>query len=79
MLKEAVEEAVVVPGITVGFTDSRVFRNRNVIAYGFSGGLTDPELSKGVHGHNERVSIESFRLNCQVMWEVTRRICASGA
>lgn len=77
VLKEAVEEAVVVPGITVGFTDSRVFRNRNVISYGFSGGLTDPELSKGVHGHNERVSIESFRLNCQVMWEVTRRMCAS--
>lgn len=75
VIKEHVEEAVVVPGITVGFTDSRVFRNRDVIAYGFSGGLTEPELGRGVHGHNERVGIESFRLNCQIVYEVVRRMC----
>ncbi len=78
VIKEHVEEAVVVPGITVGFTDSRVFRNRNVIAYGFSGGLTEPELGRGVHGHNERVAIESFKLNCQIVYEVTRRMCVAG-
>ena len=76
VLHELMEDAVVVPGMTVGFTDSSVLRNRGTISYGFSGGLTTPNVARGVHGHNERVSIESFRLNCQAVWEVTRRMCA---
>jgi acetylornithine deacetylase/succinyl-diaminopimelate desuccinylase-like protein len=76
--REHVEDAVVVPGVTVGFTDSRVFRNRGVISYGFSGSLNHPDLARTVHGHNERVTIESLKLNCQMVYEVTRRMCAAG-
>ncbi|MEO8538552.1 MAG: M20/M25/M40 family metallo-hydrolase [bacterium] len=75
VIHDHMEDAVVVPGMTVGFTDSSVLRNRGMISYGFSGGLTSPEIARGVHGHNERVSLESFRLNCQMVWEVTRRMC----
>ena len=78
VIHDHVEDAVVVPGMTVGFTDSSVLRNRGMISYGFSGGLTTPDVARGVHGHNERVSLESFRLNCQMVWEVTRRMCAKG-
>jgi acetylornithine deacetylase/succinyl-diaminopimelate desuccinylase-like protein len=78
VIHEHVEDAVVVPGMTVGFTDSSVLRNRGMISYGFSGGLTSPDIARGVHGHNERLSVESFRLNCQMVWELTRRMCASG-
>lgn len=77
VVREHVEDAVVVPGVTVGFTDSRVFRNRGVISYGFSGGLNHPDLSKTVHGHNERVGIDSLKLNCQMVYEVTRRMCSA--
>lgn len=77
VVREHVEDAVVVPGVTVGFTDSRVFRNRGVLAYGFSGALNQPELARTVHGHNERVTLESLRLNCQMVYEVTRRMCAA--
>ena len=73
-----IEEAVVVPGMGVGFTDSSELRNRGQISYGFSGGLNTPEVAMSVHGHNERVSLESFRLNCQMVYEVTRRMCALG-
>jgi acetylornithine deacetylase/succinyl-diaminopimelate desuccinylase-like protein len=76
VIHDHVEDAVVVPGMTVGFTDSSVLRNRGMISYGFSGGLTAPEIARGVHGHNERVGIESFKLNCQMVWELTRRMCA---
>jgi acetylornithine deacetylase/succinyl-diaminopimelate desuccinylase-like protein len=76
VIHDHMEDAVVVPGITVGFTDSSVLRNRGVISYGFSGGLNSPDLGRTVHGHNERVGIESFRLNCQMVFEVTRRMCA---
>jgi acetylornithine deacetylase/succinyl-diaminopimelate desuccinylase-like protein len=71
-----VEDAVVVPGVTVGFTDSRVFRNRGVISYGFSGTLEDPDVVRTIHGHNERVSLESFKLCCRMVYEVTRAMSA---
>jgi len=77
VIRQHVEDAVVVPGVTVGFTDSRVFRNQGVVAYGFSGGLDTPELLRTFHGHNERVTIESFRLNCRLVYEVVRRMCAA--
>lgn len=75
VIHDHMEEAVVVPGMTVGFTDSSTLRNRGQVSYGFSGGLTSPEVGRTVHGHNERVSIESLRINCQMVWEVTRRMC----
>ena len=77
VVRELVEDAVVTPGVTPGFTDSRVFRNRGVVAYGFSGGLTSPNLARTVHGHNERITLDSFRLSCQMIYEVTRRMCAA--
>ncbi|MEO6398487.1 MAG: M20/M25/M40 family metallo-hydrolase [Tepidiformaceae bacterium] len=75
VIHEHMEEAVVVPGMTVGFTDSSTLRNRGQVSYGFSGGLTTPEVGRTIHGHNERVSIESLGINCQMVWEVTRRMC----
>lgn len=76
VVREHVEGAVVVPSVTVGFTDSRVFRNRGVVAYGFSGSLDSPELLRTFHGHNERITLESFRLGCRLLYEVVRRMCA---
>ncbi|MYD28020.1 MAG: M20/M25/M40 family metallo-hydrolase [Dehalococcoidia bacterium] len=78
VVRELVEDAVVTPGVTAGFTDSRVFRNQGVVAYGFSGGLTSPSLARTVHGHNERMTLDSFRLSCQMIYEVTRRMCEAG-
>lgn len=79
VVHDMVEDAVVVPGMTVGFTDSAELRNRGQISYGFSGGLTKPELMAGVHGNNERISLDSFRLNCQMVYEITRRMCVIGS
>jgi acetylornithine deacetylase/succinyl-diaminopimelate desuccinylase-like protein len=77
VIHEHVEEAVVVPGVTVGFTDSRVFRNKGTVAYGFSGAINEPDLLRTVHGHNERVNLDSFRMDCQMVYEVTHRMCAA--
>lgn len=53
------------PGLSVGFTDSRIYREFGSIAYG--AGLMSPELdsgefSKRFHGHDERIDVESLRL-----------------
>ena len=59
------------PQFTVGFTDSRVFRELGAISYGaglFSPALDPGEFSLRFHGHDERVDVESLRLTTE-LWE----------
>jgi len=72
--REHVEDAAVLPSVSTGFTDSRVFRKAGVTAYGFIPVLQDPSEAVTIHGHNERISIENLRLGCQMMYEIVRRI-----
>ncbi|MCL4240356.1 MAG: M20/M25/M40 family metallo-hydrolase [Dehalococcoidia bacterium] len=74
VVAELVEGAHVAPEMTSGFTDSRVYRLRGVPAYGFVPCLLQPEELAGVHGHNERISVENIRLGLQVLYEVVRRL-----
>ena len=65
MMREAknlVEDALILPGVSTGFTDSRVFRREGITAYGFSPFLTGPSEQGRVHGHAERLSIENLHL-----------------
>ncbi len=72
--REHVEDASVLPSVSTGFTDSRVFRNAGVTAYGLIPVLLEPAEAVTIHGHNERVSIENLRLGCQMMFEIVCRI-----
>ncbi len=76
VVREHVEEAVVLPSVSAGFTDSRVFRRQGVTAYGFIPVIVEPLEAAAIHGHNEKLSIDNLRLGCQVLFEVVRRICA---
>jgi len=76
VISELVEGAHLAPELTTGFTDSRIYRLRGVPAYGFIPCLVDPEDLAGIHGHDERISIENLRLGMQVLYEVVRRLCA---
>ena len=58
-------EARISPSLSVGFTDSRIYRELGSIAYG--AGLMSPaldagEFSRRFHGHDERIDVESLRL-----------------
>jgi acetylornithine deacetylase/succinyl-diaminopimelate desuccinylase-like protein len=72
---EQVKEALFLPYISAGFTDSRVFRQRGVVAYGLMPALLEPSDVAAIHGNNERISIENLRLGTQVIFEVARRLC----
>ncbi len=76
VVREHVEDAVVLPGVSAGFTDSRVFRRRGITAYGFIPILVEPAEGATMHGHNERISIENLTLGCQMLFEIVRRISA---
>ena len=73
--REAVPEAIVVPSIATGFTDSRVFRRRGVTAYGFAPCLLEPAEVATVHGNDERITIENLRLGLRMLYEIVRRMC----
>ncbi|MQC17077.1 MAG: M20/M25/M40 family metallo-hydrolase [Chloroflexi bacterium] len=74
-VRNAVEDAVIVPGVSTGFTDSRVFRRHGITAYGFVPTFTEPADQGRVHGNDERLSIENLRLGLQILHHTVRGIC----
>ncbi|MEX0781445.1 MAG: M20/M25/M40 family metallo-hydrolase [Dehalococcoidia bacterium] len=77
VVSEMVEGAHFAPELTSGFTDSRIYRKLGIQAYGFVPCLVAPEELAGIHGHNERISVENLRLGMQVLYEVVRRMCTA--
>ena len=75
VVHDHVEEALVLPSVSSGFTDSRVFRKHGVTSYGFIPYLIETNEAMTVHGHNERITVENLRLGCQVLFETVRRLC----
>ncbi len=73
--RSAVEDVVVVPSVSTGFTDSRVFRRRGITAYGFVPVLSGSDEQGRVHGNDERISIENLRLGMQILHHTVRGIC----
>jgi acetylornithine deacetylase/succinyl-diaminopimelate desuccinylase-like protein len=74
---EVMPEAAVLPRVTAGFTDSRTVRRRGIPAYGFVPMLLAPDEQNGMHGNNERISIENLRLGLEVLYSVVERVCAA--
>jgi acetylornithine deacetylase/succinyl-diaminopimelate desuccinylase-like protein len=65
--------ASLLPSLTVGFTDARIYRELGAVAYG--AGLMSPELDSGefsrrFHGNDERVDVESLRLTTNLWLDV---------
>lgn len=77
VVTEAMEDAVVLPTMTVGGTDNRFLRDRGIPAYGFIPVLLSPEEAAGFHGNNEKLSIENLNLGCELTYEVVRRFCSA--
>lgn len=60
--------ARMVPGLVVGFTDARFFRERGVASYGaglFSPALSGADFSARFHGNDERVDVDSLALTTE--------------
>jgi acetylornithine deacetylase/succinyl-diaminopimelate desuccinylase-like protein len=53
--------APVVPRAIAGFTDAHYFRDIGMVAYGFVPRWLPPSETRGIHGPNERISIENLR------------------
>ncbi len=66
--------AVVVPGVTTGFTDSHFLRDLGIPAYGFMPLVLGADDRRRVHGNDERVNIDELRHAVDLFYEVVARI-----
>jgi acetylornithine deacetylase/succinyl-diaminopimelate desuccinylase-like protein len=57
----------VIPGVSTGFTDSHFFRDLGITSYGFGPFVVPRADGRGVHGNNERISVENMIQGTRVM------------
>lgn len=65
---------VVVPRVITGFTDAHWFRARGIVSYGFVPRRLRPAETRGVHGANERISIENLALGVEATLDILREL-----
>jgi acetylornithine deacetylase/succinyl-diaminopimelate desuccinylase-like protein len=53
-------EAIVLPRMLVGFTDAHFFRDLGIVSYGFVPRWHRADETRGIHGPNERISVENL-------------------
>jgi acetylornithine deacetylase/succinyl-diaminopimelate desuccinylase-like protein len=70
--------AQLLPGIIVGGTDARFFRERGVIAYGtglFSPEVTFESFGTRFHGNDERIDVASLGLAADFWVHIAKEMC----
>ena len=72
--KENYPQAVVTTKMLSGYTESQLYRQLGIIAYGWAPIYTTPEEDEGVHGNNERISVKNVRQGTREFYEVVRDI-----
>jgi acetylornithine deacetylase/succinyl-diaminopimelate desuccinylase-like protein len=78
VLKELDPKAKMIPTMLTGATDSRFFRDRGAVAYGFQPMLPTANLAEylsRVHGHNERISAEDLLFGSKILYRVVKDFC----
>lgn len=76
--RDVFPDAAFVPQVQGGFTDSHFFRDLGIVSYGYSP-MAPPQADMGgVHGNNERVSVENVRRGTAMMLRILERFVARG-
>ena len=68
--------ALVTTQMLAGFTDSHYFRKLGITSYGLGPFPLSQGDSRGVHGNNERVSIDALRFGLRFYYDVVSRVAA---
>ncbi|MEX2526255.1 MAG: M20/M25/M40 family metallo-hydrolase [Gemmatimonadota bacterium] len=74
---EAFPGASFVPQVQGGFTDSHFFRDLGIVSYGYSPTATPQEDSGGVHGNDERITVENLRRGVALTLEILLRFAGA--
>ena len=68
--------ALVTTVMLPGFTDSHHFRRMGIASYGLSPFPLTPGDTRGVHGNDERISIDALRFGVRFYYDVVARVAA---
>ncbi|MBT8422736.1 MAG: M20/M25/M40 family metallo-hydrolase, partial [Gammaproteobacteria bacterium] len=75
-VSEAAYGAQVIPTVAGGFTDSHFFRDLGITSYGYSPfAFTTAEFA-GVHGNDERVSVDNIVTGVRIYYDLLRKFTA---
>ena len=72
--KEQHPSAVITTKMLSGYTESQLYRQLGIIAYGWAPFYTTPEDDEGVHGNNERISVVNIRQGTREFFEIVSDI-----
>lgn len=72
--KENHPGAVVTTKMLSGYTESQLYRQLGIVAYGWAPIYTTPEEDEGVHGNNERITVKNIRQGTREFYEVVKEI-----
>ena len=72
--KEKHPGAVITTKMLSGYTESQLYRQLGITAYGWAPIYTTPEEDEGVHGNNERISVKNVREGTREFYEVVKEI-----
>ncbi len=59
--------ALVVPRVIAGFTDAHYFRDLGIVAYGFVPRWLPADETRGIHGSNERISLDNLERGIETL------------
>jgi acetylornithine deacetylase/succinyl-diaminopimelate desuccinylase-like protein len=69
-------DAVVTTPMLAGFTDSHYFRRLGIASYGIGPFPLTQADSRGVHGNDERLSLEAIRFGVRFFYDIVTRVAA---
>ena len=73
-LRRAYPSGSIAPIVQGGFTDSHWFRRLGIASYGVDPFLIPEADGAGLHGNNERISIENIKKGTAVMLDIVRAV-----
>ena len=63
-------DAQLVPTVAGGFTDSHFFRDLGITSYGYSPFIFAVSEFTGVHGNNERISVNNVTQGVETLYQL---------
>ena len=73
--KSVFGDSLVVPHLVIYGTDSRYFRQKGAVCYGFFPGPVSMEEYRTIHGHDERIRESSLRAAVRIYYNVVKNFC----
>jgi len=68
-------DAVVMPFMTIGGTDSQFFQEKGVDTYGLLPVMVTEEDIQSIHGIDERLSVENLIMGTRIVYHTIKRTC----